>query len=191
LSSTQLHFNSSVTIRPARSQDLYGMAEVLANSFHPPVGLFFWMYPLFRMGIYEDLRNRLQASRPYYTCLVATLPVNSLGETETVVATVEIALRSTHSCSFIGAKYPYISNLAVRQAYRRQGIAVQLLLKCEEIAFEWGYQKLALHVLQDNYPAQQLYFSQGYHLEKTDSDFSSWLFSRPKRLLLIKSLSRE
>lgn len=139
------------------------------------------MYPLYRLGMYEDLRNRLLNNRSDYVCLVATL------EDETIVGTVEIALRPTYVFNFMGTKHPYISNLAVKPAYRRQGIARKLLLKCEQIAINWGYQKLCLHVLADNYQAQQLYFSKGYRIEKIDSGIDDWFFNRPKKLLLIKS----
>ncbi|WP_238544309.1 GNAT family N-acetyltransferase [Gloeocapsa sp. PCC 73106] len=133
--------------------------------------------------MYEDLRNRLSRSPSDYVCLVATL------HDETIVGTVEIALRSTYAFNFMGTKRPYISNLAVRLAYRRQGIARKLLLKCEQIALDWGYEKLSLHVLADNYQAQQLYFSKGYKIEKVDSGMDDWFLNRPKKLLLIKSVS--
>jgi len=173
--------NSCITIRPALIKDLNGIVEVLITSFYPTKGLFFWLYPLYRLGIYEDLRNRIQGNRPYYLCLVATL------SDDTVVATVEIALRPAHAFDIIGAKYPYISNLAVKQAYRRRGIAGKLLTRCEHIAWEWGYRKLGLHVLADNYQARQLYLSRGYQVDKVDLNIEDWLFNRPKRLLMVKS----
>ncbi|TVQ46400.1 MAG: GNAT family N-acetyltransferase [Gloeocapsa sp. DLM2.Bin57] len=176
-----LNSKSSVIVRKATIKDLHGIVDVLTSSFYPPHGLLFWFYPLFKLGIYEDLRNRLEANRPYYLCLVATLP------DETIIATVEVALRSSSGFSLIGAKYPYISNLAVKQAYRRQGIARKLLIRCEQMAWEWGYEQLSLHVLADNHQAQQLYFSRGYHIEKADLSLEDWFFNRPKKLLLVKA----
>lgn len=177
----------SLTIRKAKIKDLNQVADVLTRSFHPHQGFFFWLYPILRLGLYEDLRNRLNSDRPYYLCLVATIPEDALQQKEVIVGTVEIALRPTHSFAFIGAKYPYISNLAVSQAYRRQGIASKLLLKCEHIAWEWGYEKLALHVLEDNYQAKQLYLSKGFREERVEGNINNLLFQRPKKLLLIKS----
>jgi ribosomal protein S18 acetylase RimI-like enzyme len=177
------NFNSksSVTVRKATLKDLNGIVDVLTSSFYPPRGLLFWFYPLFKLGIYEDLRNRLEANRPYYLCLVATL------SDETIIGTVEVALRSSYGFSLIGAKYPYISNLAVKQAYRRQGIGRKLMIRCEQIAWEWGYEQLSLHVLADNHQAQQLYFSRGYQVEKADLSLEDWFFNRPKKLLLVKT----
>lgn len=178
--------DSSLVIRSAKIRDLHGVVELLSRSFHPPQGVLFWLYPIFKLGIYEDLRNRLTSDRPYYICLVATISQDALQQSEVIVGTVEIALRSTHSLGLLGVKYPYISNLAVSQAYRRQGIARRLLRRCEQIARDWGYQKLALHVLEDNYQAKQLYISQGYRIDRVEGDINNWLWQRPKKLLLVK-----
>jgi ribosomal protein S18 acetylase RimI-like enzyme len=176
--------NFSVIIRPAEIKDIQGVVEVLTTSFYPPTGLLFWFYPLFKLGIYEDLRSRLGVNRPYYVCLVATLA------NDQVIATVEVALRPASGFSLLGAKYPYISNLAVIPAYRRQGVARKLLIRCEQIAWEWGYQQLSLHVLADNYQAQQLYLAKGYLVEKVDSGLEDWFFNRPQKLLMVKSLKK-
>ena len=173
---------SSITIRAAQFDDVEGLAEVLAQSFHPRQG-FSWIYPVLKLGIYEDLRSRLRSSSPHYACLVALIPATSEKEEE-VIATVEVALRTvwlaTHS------QYPYISNLAVKAAYRRQGIAQKLLSKCEQVAGDWGFQEISLHVLDNNEQARQLYSKSGYRLEKAEDSLMSWLFKRPQRLLLSK-----
>ena len=173
---------SSITIRAAHFDDLEGLADVLAQSFHPRQG-FSWMYPVLRLGIYEDLRSRLRSSSPHYACLVALIPATPEKEEE-VIGTVEVALRTvwlaTHS------QYPYISNLAVKAAYRRQGIAQKLLLKCEQVAGDWGFQEISLHVLDNNEQARRLYLKSGYRLHKAENSLSSWLFKRPQRLLLSK-----
>lgn len=171
---------ASFQIRPADLKDIKALAEVLIHSFHISQSWISWFYPLLKLGIYEDLRTRLRANSPYYQCLVAlTL------ETEEIIGTAEISLRSwlmthTRSC--------YISNLAVSQAYRRQGIAKQLLLKCEKIAREWNCQTLYLHVLEDNIAAKQLYLSSGYQWQRVENTLRSWLFNQPKRLLLEKKV---
>ena len=178
-----------LTIRPAQPRDLNRLAEILADSFHPSQGLLSWLYPLFKLGIYEDLRSRLRSESSHYICLVASMPVTAAaGKGEEIVGTVEIALRSTFSWSTLDSQYPYISNLAVKNSYRRQGIARQLLLKCEQIAVEWGVREISLHVLENNGRARQLYCSGGYQLRRTESSLNSWLFKQPKRLLLVKSL---
>lgn len=180
---------SQVIIRTAHLKDINGLAEVLLQSFHSSQGLLCWTYPFLKLGIYEDLRSRLRSCSPHYLCLVATMPVNTiLGKGEEIVGTVEIALRSTSPCSTVGSQYPYISNLAVRNSYRRQGIARKLLLKCEQISLEWGFQELSLHVLENNHQAQQLYFASGYRLHRIEPSLSSWLLKHPRRLLLNKQM---
>lgn len=180
--------SSSAIVRTARPNDLKRVAEVLALCFHPPEGILFWMYPLFKLGVYEDLRTRARSASPHYQCLVASKQVltsASTNEQEEILGTVEISLR----CEWPTTPHTaYISNLAVSPNCRRQGIARKLLSKCEQIAREWGFEELYLHVLEDNHVAKQLYLNSGYQLYKIEFSINSWLFRSPKRLCLIKKL---
>lgn len=181
---------SHVTIRTAQLRDLNILAEILTDSFHPPTGILRWAYPMLRLGIYEDLRNRLRSSVPHYACLVAVATVSTpTGDREELAGTVELALRSTSSWQPRAAHYPYISNLAVSKSCRRQGVAQQLLLTCERMSLEWGFKDLYLHVLENNHQARQLYLKSGYEQRQVESSVSTWLLGRPKRLFLCKPLT--
>ena len=58
---------------------------------------------------------------------------------------------------------PYLSNLAVDEAYRGKGLGRALVRCVEDIAASrWGYSKMYLHVAEDNPSALQLYKSEGY-----------------------------
>ncbi|WP_267383173.1 GNAT family N-acetyltransferase [Cyanobacterium sp. uoEpiScrs1] len=173
-----------VMVRIAQISDIKDLTEVLIRSFHPPQQWSSWLYPLFRLEINEDLRIRFRAHSPYYCCLVAMISNGTSNDfQELVIGTVEITLGSRlHSQSL------YISNLAVSHSYRRQGVAKYLLQKCEQVALEWGYNSLGLHVLENNYPAKQLYLNYGYKLQKTESTWKGWLFKTPRRLFLQKIL---
>jgi ribosomal protein S18 acetylase RimI-like enzyme len=185
--SNNASIKSQVIIRNARPSDINGLAEVLANSFHSRKGWLAWIYPILKLGIYEDLRARLYSRSPYSLCLVASLTVG--GNREKIVGTVEISLRSSSFWSDKDYCYPYISNLAVLEGYRRQGVARQLLLKCERVALNWGFERLSLHVLENNDKAKKLYLKAGYQLLKSEGNIRSWLFQRPKRLFLNKEIS--
>jgi ribosomal protein S18 acetylase RimI-like enzyme len=171
----------SVQIRLATLKDVKALAEVLVQSFHVSQNWFSWLYPLLKAGICEDLRTRLRSNSPSYQCLVAlTL------EKEEIIGTAEISLRDwltsrSRSC--------YVSNLAISHSYRRQGIAKQLLLKCEKVAREWNCQSLCLHVLEDNLAAKQLYLTNGYRSQKVENNLWHWLFKKPRRLLLEKKVN--
>lgn len=181
---------SSFDIRRVQDHDLTTLAEILADSFHARTGLMSWAYPMLRLGIYEDLRNRLRSNLPHYVCLVAIAKFSTVtGYREELAGTVEIALRSNSSWQLGKSQYPYISNLAVRKSCRRHGVARQLLLTCEQTAREWGFQDLYLHVLEDNEQAQQLYIKTGYKLRQVELSYLSWWLRRPKRLFLQKHLS--
>ncbi len=178
---------SCLAIRIAKPKDINEITEVLMVSFHPPRQFWRWFYPLIRLGIYEDLRSRLRSASPHYQCLVAYRSFKTNQATlEEIIGTVELSLRSGLSRSSPGL---YLANLAVNPEYRRQGVGRLLLTKCEQIAGEWGFQKVFLHVLEDNESAKRLYFSIGYQLERTEFSLESWLFRKPKRLLLGKRIN--
>lgn len=173
------------TIRAAQVRDLTALAEILTDSFHPQTGIVRWAYPILRLGIYEDLRNRLRSASPHYLCLVAAVADSH----EQLAGTVELALRSPPSWQPQNSQHPYISNLAVTTSYRRQGVARQLLLACERTVIEWGFSDAYLHVLENNHQARQLYLKTGYQLAQVESSCSAWLLGRPKRLLLHKTVT--
>ena len=180
---------SQLLIRQIETQDLNDLCELLANSFHPPQGLMTLVYPLLKLGIYEDLRSRLHSPSPYYLCLVAQMSMaESVSPSRPISGTVEMTLRS-YASSHHSTKHPYIANLAVRRGDRRQGIASHLLNHCEQTARAWGFQEIYLHVLETNYQAKQLYFNCGYHLYRTEYDYLNTWFHRPQRLLLRKKIS--
>lgn len=181
---------SDFVVRKAKQEDLNTLAEILTNSFHPRDGFNLCFHYLLRLGIYEDLRSRLRSRSPQWVCLVATIDPKNIGQSKPdIVATAEISLRKQYSGSGSISESPYISNLAVKDSYRRLGIASKLLTRCEQIALEWGYPQIFLHVLEGNYQAKQLYFNSGYQIARTDLNFGEWLFQRPGRLFLVKDTS--
>lgn len=187
-------------IRGARQHDLGNLADVLAGSFHTQHGLLGLMYPVLRMGVYEDLRNRLRTQVPHYACIVAIkrsplaesfVRVNSSPAVsaiaDTVVGTVEIGLRAQPPWYSRSQQYLYLSNLAVEKDYRRQGVALQLLRACDRLALSWGYRDLYLHVLENNQPARQLYVKAGYQVSRIEVGLGAWL-GQPRQLFLHKCL---
>jgi ribosomal protein S18 acetylase RimI-like enzyme len=183
---------SGFLVRIADANDLTQLADILASSFHSREGFVDWVYPVLRLGIYEDLKNRLRSKTEHYICLVAELvshQENGLAnDPELIAGTVELALRSRFAWQLRSSDYPYLSNLAVNPEYRRQGIAQQLLSSCEQTAREWGLSEIYLHVLENNHAARQLYYQAGYRLEQVEWDWSCWLLGQPRRLFLRKQL---
>ena len=55
----------------------------------------------------------------------------------------------------------YISNVAVREKFRRKGIAKHLVAKAESQARSWGCRAIALHCDLKNPAATKLYQGQG------------------------------
>ncbi|KAE8717961.1 Detected protein of confused Function [Hibiscus syriacus] len=56
----------------------------------------------------------------------------------------------------------YISNVAVRERFRRQGIAKRLIAKAEAQARSWGCRAVALHCDLNNPSSTKLYKDQGF-----------------------------
>lgn len=187
--------NLKLTISPAAIEDAKAVSTVLARSFYDFPDYANWVYGLLRFTINEDLRYRLRSHSPRYCCLVAKLArqtdeiaaESSSDSDSTIVGTIEMALRSPSFWS-TNIQYPYISNLAVNQNYRRMGIGSQLLTKCEQIAIDWGYQETRLHVLDSNVSAKKLYHHNGYQILQVETNWVNLWFDYSSRLLLKKQI---
>jgi ribosomal protein S18 acetylase RimI-like enzyme len=82
----------------------------------------------------------------------------------------------------------YVCCMAVDPKRRRQAVATRLLTAAEQVARDWGYDSVCLHVHLTNESARACYESVGYrtlHIEP-----ASWLqwLGRPRRALMQKTL---
>ncbi|MEB3290476.1 MAG: GNAT family N-acetyltransferase [Leptolyngbya sp.] len=181
-------------IRLASLGDLDQLTDVLVSSFYDGTGWLAWLYPLMKLGIQEDLKQRLKTDRHGYACLavvaVESLPQadSGLGQ-EIIVGTVEMTQRQTWPWQSSGGRYVYISNLAVSQTWRRRGFAAQLLAACETLALTWQFDHLYLHVMEDNPGAQRLYRRLGFEVSQAEEGLAVWLGLQPRRLLLKKRVA--
>ena len=172
------------SIRNAQNPDISEIAATIVSSFYDYSGVLIWLYPLLKFTVGEDLRYRLRSGVPFYHCLVAT--ITDKNKNSVIVGTIEVSLK----VSFWSPtpRYPYISNLAVKSLYRRQGIAKDLLAKCEQLAYSWGYSGIQLHVLENNHSAKQLYLNNGYQIIRKEPYWNGFFDSNSTRLLLRKQL---
>jgi len=173
-------------VRVATSSDLSGIAQIITESFYSQNGLWGWAFPLFKIGIYEDLRYRLQTLMPHQTCLVA-IHTSQSGNHQ-VLGTVELGVRFVHSWTNYNRLSPYVSNLAVDPRYRRYGLGSSLLTSCEQVCKGWGFQDIYLHVLEKNHQARKLYLKLGYEIYRVESSWQDFLFPS-RQFLLHKRLS--
>lgn len=56
----------------------------------------------------------------------------------------------------------HLMNIAVLSEFRRQGVASQLMLALQEIAFEWGSDRMTLEVRSSNHDARAFYSKLGF-----------------------------
>jgi len=172
-------------IRVATPDDLISIAQIVAESFHSQEGLWSWALPLFRIGIYEDLRHRINSPTPHHICLVA---VDTATENQKIMGTIEMSVRGNYPWIGVNPGFPYISNLAVDPGCRRLGVGSSLLIRCEQISQEWGFQDLYLHVLEHNHHARQLYFKLAYRVHKVESPWDALFLNRSREILLHKRI---
>ncbi len=187
LSSIENDDQFETIVRVAQRNDVSELATTIVACFYNFPPILSWINPLLKLTISEDLRYRLKNSPLLYCCLVATKNLEIAG-------TVEISLQKpwwSNSCASwwtLTAQSPYISNLAVKNIYRRQGIAKKLLTQCEQVCRNWGYQEIRLHVLADNNAAQKLYLSMGYKFIPEEMSWHCLFPHYSSRLLMKKEL---
>jgi ribosomal protein S18 acetylase RimI-like enzyme len=193
---------SQPIIRRARQDDLPELTDLLTSSFYRRTGWLGWAYPVVKLGIQEDLKQRINTKKPHYLCLTA-VDVVSHGPTPNpgphdsadskvsgpVAGTLELSERQSWPWQPLSPKYIYLSNLAVRADLRRRGIALSLLVYAEQMALSWQFKDVYLHVMEDNVQARQLYQKAGFSLFQAEESPSSWLGLQSRRLLLHKSLA--
>jgi hypothetical protein len=216
VSSTVVHVHhDSVQIHRATAQDSRAIADVLTLGFQRSGWIDSLLQPLWHFSLYDDLRHRLVPSSTPYACWLATYdphhpsspdsPSVASSQHRLPIATVELSVRPSDTWSrdpwvwqtwplgSIGLRnctqYPYIANLAVIASARRLGIARRLLDRCERTARAWGYDRLYLHVLENNAPARSLYQQQGYRPQQVITTPSSLWFKQPRQILLCKILN--
>ena len=184
------NLSSTTIVRPARLDDISQIGEILTLSFNEFNDFTSWVYPLFKLGVCQDLRGRLQNQDQDSDnlCLVAVM-ISKMGReiSQSVVGTVELSFRK-RSYWYNHQKYAYIANLAVSKNFRRRGIASKLLIKCEQIARQRNFAQISLHVLAGNKIGQGLYLKNGYDIEQVETDLYSLFVTSKRRLLLTKSL---
>lgn len=87
------------------------------------------------------------------------------------VGYVDLDLRPLTGARNDASKFPrpYLSDLAVRPDFRRRGIAMRLVQRCEQAALARGGVEIFLQVETSNVPALAMYAKLGYDVWRLDS----------------------
>lgn len=177
----------SACIRSACLADVPQLTHLLTSSFYSSSGWGRWVYPLVKLGIQEDLKQRLNSTRSHYACLTALQPAPA-GTGERIAGTIEVSKRQSWPWQGLNPQYAYLSNLAVGHNFRRRGVAVALIKSCEHLVRRWQIDTIYLHVMEDNVEARKLYHKAGFHLFQAEETPTTWLGLQPRRLLMHKPL---
>ncbi|KAL8518000.1 hypothetical protein ACS0TY_009332 [Phlomoides rotata] len=167
--------SDEVVVREARIEEFWEVAETHCSSFFPA-----YSFPLdFALRLNRLLSMLFAVSLPKgckRTCLVA------VGGFEGRFGNVAGILTVDTLANFLPRKGPlrlrrtgiaYISNVAVREKFRRKGIAKRLIAKAEATAKSWGCLAIALHCDLRDRAVVELYTSQGFKSIKVP-DGANW-----------------
>jgi ribosomal protein S18 acetylase RimI-like enzyme len=182
-----------IEIRPVQEDEINCVADIITRSFHFDRGWMAWFTPLFKLGIAEDLRNRLKTRSSSHTYhkpqqQVCSIAVYLDREKSHVAGTVEVGVRTAERYRQTNYQYVYLSNLAVSKDFRRRGVAQELIRSCEQQTMDWGYTELHLHVMGHNDRGRNLYQKLGYEVVSSEFVWSIIPWHRPERLFLRKQL---
>lgn len=175
-----------IVVREARLEDCWEVAETHCSSFFPE-----YSFPLdFVLRIDRLLAVVMGFSVPIgcqRTCLVAV--TGSSDEDTFFIGSEDLKIGGFDGkfclnkgyvtgiltvdtvADFLPRKGPlrnrrtgiaYVSNVAVRDRFRRKGIAKKLIVKAEALAKSWGCRSIALHCDLNNPGAVDLYKGQGF-----------------------------
>ncbi|CAL8463262.1 g2796 [Coccomyxa elongata] len=139
----------------------------------------------------DEFLRRLQDPSKNGTFFVARLVPKDAsllpsGRAHRVVGTAAVTFSKEEDAEVSGdwpvlpADSAHVTNMAVDQKLRKQGIARLLLATCEDHARKAGWSSISLAVHVDNVPARQLYLSAGYK-EVQPMQANAPLFMRPWR----------
>ena len=78
----------------------------------------------------------------------------------------------------------YLSNVCVLPAARRTGLGRRLMNRAMRVAYQWGVERLYVHVVADNAGAKTFYLDLGFEVEAEESAAFASGLNRPRRLLL-------
>ena len=184
---------AQIEIRPVNEDEIHCVADIITRSFHFDRGWMAWFTPLFKIGIAEDLRNRLRTrvptslhSKPQQQVCSIALCIEQ-GQTY-ISGTVEVGVRTAERYRQNHHRYVYLSNLAVSKDFRRRGVAQKLIESCEQQTANWGYTEIHLHVMGNNERGRNLYRKLGYEVISSELVWSIIPWHRPERLFLRKQL---
>jgi ribosomal protein S18 acetylase RimI-like enzyme len=188
---------NALQLRPAGLAELLETAAVITAAFHIHDHWLGWLSPLIKLGIHQDLRQRLlgqlaNVAYPHYACLVAATPHPPTTRppeiSPEIIGTLELSLRTIPELGLGDQACPYLSNLAICPSYRRHGIAQKLLLQGEVTIRDWGFREIYLHVLENNHAALGLYRKLGYRVRQSHHPWGHYFWGQPRQLLMYKSL---
>jgi ribosomal protein S18 acetylase RimI-like enzyme len=181
-----MNMDGTPTVRPARSEDVYGYVEVLLRAFPDK---FKTIFGDDASAAAESIVDHYRSLDRYPGHYVAAHGAEILGVLH--VATTESGgpgwkgmlpfvrrlgilrgLRAVIALSILSSRVKpdeaYVAHLAVDPGLHRQGLGAMLVECAEQRARILGKPRLTLYVAGDNDAARELYLARGFRIVKTD-----------------------
>ncbi|GMI17092.1 hypothetical protein TrLO_g13497 [Triparma laevis f. longispina] len=175
---------TNYVIREADYGDLGAVAKCLVSSFYKPSMPF-----IAATNTLKEL-SRLQNNFAGYDSKIHSMFVVTTIETaskeEEVVGFVDVDGRKKIKKKHQGGPRPYLSDLAISKAHRRNGLATSLIRHCEKTAMgdcdkSWGFDSLHLRVSKENTAALKLYYELDYNIVDEDYDCPTFLLRKKRK----------
>jgi len=145
-------------IRDAKFSDLPNVTQIIVDSFYDKSAI--WRH----YHLISEL-NRLQTNFPY-NLESHVMFVSCRRSDGTILGFVDIDCRPSRLRN--APPRPYLSDLAVKDSFRRKGIATSLIKSCESFVRSNGEPCLHLRVERSNTAALIMYSLLGYDKEPSD-----------------------
>jgi len=192
-----MKLNMKTTYRNVRESDIGGIAELVSETFDGPFNA---LQAMQKSASYKNFLDQFQArydnfvksGKKKHAMLVAvdesTQDLKGFLELGTLPSPIPVDVSWKGITMQITTDIPYLGNVAVSSACRRQGIASKLIRIAEAYAEKWGDKHICAAVDCDNVNAISMYEKMNFEVVRDERDLINRNTNNAPRLFVLKKL---